>query len=181
TDRLGEFGRAGRRLAQPKGDGGGQVAGVVDPHGADLDLVHPPRVSAQQEDVAGGGLDREVLVHRADGDAVRVEDDPVVTGLGNGTAAGQGGQAGATAGAQAAIHRVVVEVGAATTSPGLDAPAHHLDHVVEVLPRQVGVGRGVAHQLPECLDLPLLDRCHLGHYLLSQHVERGDGGLEQVE
>ena len=44
---LGELGGAGRRLAEPEGDGRRQVPGVVDPDRADLDLGHPPRVRAR--------------------------------------------------------------------------------------------------------------------------------------
>ena len=102
---------ARRRLAQPEGDGGGQVAGVVDAHGAYLDLLHPPRVGAEEEDVPGRGLDGEVLVHRADGDALGVEHDPIVAGLGNGAPTGQCSQAGAAPRPQAAIDRVMVKVG----------------------------------------------------------------------
>ena len=79
-----ELRRPGRRLAEPERDGRRELAGVVHPHGADLDLLHPPRVGAEQEDVADGGLDREVLVHRADRDPVGIEHDPVVAGLGDG-------------------------------------------------------------------------------------------------
>ena len=106
----------------------------MDAHGAHLDLGHPPRVGAEEEDVPRGRLDREVLVHRADRHAVGIEHDPVVAGLGDGTAAGQRGQPGAPAGPQAAVDGVVVQVGTAPAPAGLDAPAGQGDHVVEVLP-----------------------------------------------
>ena len=179
--RLGELGRAGRRLAQPEGHGRRKIAGVVDPHRAHLDLGHPPRVGAEEEDVPRHRLHREVLVHRPDRDALGVEHDPVVAGLGNGATAGQRGQTGAAAGPQAAVDRVVVQMGAPPSPPGLDAPAGQGHDVVEVLAGQVGVGGGPAGHLPQLLDAALLDRGHFGHQLLGQHVERGDRGLEQVE
>ena len=101
-------------------------------HGAHLDLGHPPRVGAEQEDVARRRLDREVLVHRAHGHAVGIEHDAVVAGLGDGAAAGQRGQARAPAGPQAPVDGVVVQVGAAASAPGLDAPAGQRHHLVEV-------------------------------------------------
>ena len=97
--RLGELGGPGRSLAEPERDRRRKVAGVVHAHRADLDLGHPPRMGTEQEDVARGGLDGEVLVHRAHGHAVGVEHDAVVTCLGDGAAAGQSGQSGAATGA----------------------------------------------------------------------------------
>ncbi len=84
-----------RAGASPSQNGmvGGQVPGVVHADRADLHLGHPPRVRPEQEDVARRRLDGEVLVHRADGHAVGVEHDAVVARLGDGAAAGQGGQA----------------------------------------------------------------------------------------
>ena len=108
---IGQLGRAGRGLAQPERDGGGQVAGVGHPDRAGLHLDDPPRVGAEEEDVAGRGLDGEVLVDRADGDPVRIEHHPVVARLGDGASAGQGGQAGPPAGSQPSVDRIVMEVG----------------------------------------------------------------------
>ena len=45
----------------------------------------------------------------------------------------------------------------------------------------VGVGRGVADQVPHRLDSALVGGGDLGHQLLGQDVERGDGRLEHVE
>ncbi len=86
----------------------------------------------------GGGLDGEVLVHRSDGHAVGVEDDPVVAGLGDGSSAGQGGQPGAPPGTEPAVDGVMVEMGAPPAASGRDAPRDHVDHLVE---RLLGPGR----------------------------------------
>ncbi len=139
-----ELGRAGRCLAQPEGDGRRQVGGVVHPHGSRLDLHDPPRVGPEQEDVAGGGLDGEVLVHRADGHAVGVEDHPVVARLGDGATAGEGGEPRPTPGPEPTVDGVVVEMGAASSAAGADAPRHQLHHLVEVVTAELGVGRGPA-------------------------------------
>ncbi len=138
-------------------------------------------MGAEQEDVAGGGLDGEVLVHRADRDAVGVEDHPVVPGLGDGPATGQGGQPRSPPGPEPAVDRVVVEVGPTATPASLDAPGDQVDHLVEGLPGEPGVGAGPSDQVEERADLPLLGRRHLGHQLLGQDVDRGHRGLEQVE
>ena len=52
-----------------------------------FDAPDLPRVRAQQEDVAGHALDREVFVERADDVALGLDDDVVVRGLGNRAAA----------------------------------------------------------------------------------------------
>ncbi len=179
--RLGELGRAGRGLAQPEGDGGRQVAGVVHPHRAHLHLGHPPGVGAQQEDVARRGLDGEVLVHRAHGDALGVEHDAVVARLGDGPAAGQRGQARPAPGSQTAVDRVVVQVRAAPAATRLDAPTDEREHLVEVRAVQLGVGGGAARHVPQRVDVVLAGRGDLGHQLLGQHVERRHRRLEQVE
>ncbi len=153
----------------------------MDPDGAHLDLGHAPRVGAEQEDVPRGRLDREVLVHRADRHAVRVEHDAVVARLRDGAPAGERRQPGAPPGAQATVHGVVVQVRAPAPPARLDPPAGQRHHVVEVLARQLGVGGGLPAHGPHRLDVALLGGGHLGHQLLGQHVQRGDRGLEQVE
>ena len=153
----------------------------MNPHRADLDLGHPPRVGAEEEDVAGGRLDGEVLVHRAHGHPVGVEHHAVVTGLGDGAAAGQRRQPRPAARPQPAVDRVVVQVSPPPPAARLDAPAHQRDHVVEVLAGQLGVRRGPPGHRPERFDLTLVGGGHLGHQLLGQHVEGRHRRFEQVE
>ena len=111
----------------------------MDPDRADLDLGHPPRVRAQEEDVARGRLDGEVLVHRADRHPVGIEHDAVVAGLRDGAAAGQRGQPRAPPGAEPPVDGVVMQVRAAAAPARLDPPARQRHHVVEVLPGQCRV------------------------------------------
>ena len=176
-----QFGGAGRGLPQPEGDGRGEVGGVAHPDGARLHLDHPPRVGPQEEDVAGGRLDGEVLVDRTHGDALGVEDHPVVARLGDGTSTGESGQPGAPPRPEPAVDGVVVEVGAPPAPPGLDAPGGQFHHLVERLAGQVGERRGPAHEGEEVVDPPLPRGGHLGHDLLGQYVERRDRGVEHVE
>ena len=91
-------------------------------------------MGAEEEDVPGGRLDRKVFVHGADGHAVGIEHDPVVAGLGDGTASGQRGQPSSPAGPQATVDGVVVQVRTAPAPAGLDAPAGEGHHLVKVLP-----------------------------------------------
>ncbi len=173
--------RAGRGLAEPEGDGRRQVGGVDHPNGARLHLDHPPRVGAEQEDVAGGGFDGEVLVDRPDRDALRVQDDPVVPGLGDGAATGEGGQSCPPPGPEPSVDGVVVQVGAAPAPAGLDSPRGQVHHLVEVLAGEVGERCGADHQGEEGVDLPLVGGGHLGHHLLGQDVEGRHRRVEHVE
>ncbi len=179
--RLGELGGAGGGLAQPERDRRRQVPRVVDPDRADLDLGHPPRVRAQEEDVPRGRLDREVLVHRADRHPVGIEHHAVVAGLRDGAAAGQRGQPRAPPGAEPPVDGVVMQVRAAAAPARLDPPARQRHHVVEVLPGQCRVRSRVPGHGPHRLDFALVGGGHLRHQLLRQHVERGHGRLEEIE
>ncbi len=171
---------AGRRLAQPEGDGGWGVTGVTHPDDAGLDPPDLPRVGTQEEDVTRHRLDRPVLVDRADEGVVWVRDDAIVAGLGNGAPRGRGGEAGALAGPELAVDGVVVDVGAAAPPSGLDAAAHQLDDLVELGPGEVVVGRSPADEGVQVVGPPL-GRGHLGHHLLGQDVERPSGRVDGIE
>ena len=67
---------------------------------AGLDAQDAIRGVAELEDVARQAFDGEILVERADEDAGGLEDDLVVGVVGNGAAAGDGGEARALARAQ---------------------------------------------------------------------------------
>ena len=129
---------AGRRLAQPERHRRRRAVRVDDPYDAGLDAADAPRRRAEEEDVAGGRLDRPVLVHRADERVVGVGEHAVVGGLGDGAAAGERGQAGAPLAPHLAVDGVAVEVGAARAPSGGDAVGGEGDDLVEVLPRQRG-------------------------------------------
>ena len=65
-DRVGEFGGAGRGLAQPEGKARGCSLRVGHPHNARLHLQDLPGRVPELKDVADVGLDGEVFMHRAD-------------------------------------------------------------------------------------------------------------------
>ena len=70
---------------------------VAYPHDTIGHLHDLPRMGAEEEDVALKGFDREVLVHCADEHVAWLHQDAVVTGFGNRSARGEGGQPGAPA------------------------------------------------------------------------------------
>ena len=81
-----QLGGAGRGFAHPEGNRGWRGAGVAHPDDAHLDLADLPRMRAEQEDVAGHGLDGPVFVDSADERVVGLGDDAIVAGLGDGPA-----------------------------------------------------------------------------------------------
>jgi hypothetical protein len=93
-------------------------------------------MGAKQEDVALEGLDGEVLIHSADEHVARLHQDPVVAGLGNRSARGEGGQAGAPAATEPPVDPVAMEVGHAPAAPGLDSGRDEIDDLVELLAGQ---------------------------------------------
>ena len=120
-DLLGELGRPARRLPDPERDGGVRPFGVGHPDLALGDPADPPRVGAEEEDVAHHRLDGEVLVDRAHRRVVGLGHDAVVAHLGDGTAAGERGQARPAPGAQDAVDAVAVQIGHALAPTGGDA------------------------------------------------------------
>ena len=178
--------RSPRRRAPPSGRAPLRAKGMVGgrspasaPHGSGLDLLHPPGVGAEEEDVARGGLHHEVLVHRADRRSLGIEDDPVVACFGDGAPVRRGGSRPAPC-SQPSVDHVVMEVRPPPAPAGLDQAAE-LDHLVEGFTFEPRVGRGAGHQLVERVDFVLLGRGDLGDDLLGQHVERCDQQLEEVE
>ena len=154
--------RTGSSAARPR---------VLDADPAGLDAADAPRVVAEQEDVAAHALDREVLVDLADVGVGRVLDDVVVGGVGDGAAAGDGGEPGAAAGAHAAVHAVAVQVRRAPAAAGGDALGEHLQHLVELRARGRGTGRRGAPGRTSVLGADLLGGGGRDH-LLRQDVER---------
>ena len=85
--------------------------GVFHSNRSRLDLGDPPRGIAELEDVARHALDGEVLIHRPDECFGRLEDDAVIGEIRNRAAGSEGRDPRSPAAAEAAVHRVVVEVG----------------------------------------------------------------------
>ena len=143
-DLLAQLHRAGRGLAAPERDRRVLVPGVHHPDLAAGDLPDLPVVGAEDEHVARHRLRGPVLVHAADQRLVGLRDDAEVAELGDGPAAGEGGQPGALAAPQLAVDLVVVDVRGPGAPAGLDPVAHEVEHLVERLAGEgpVGVGGG---------------------------------------
>ncbi len=179
-DLLAQLHGAGRRLAAPEGDRRVLVPGVDHSDLAAGDLPDLPVVRAEDEHVTGHRLRGPVFVHAPDQRLVGFGDDAEVAELGDGAAAGEGGEPGALAAAQLTVDAIVVDVGGSGSPAGLDPVADELEHLVEDLPGQRPVGMGSGDERVEVVDLPLRGGC-LGDDLLGEDVERGDRHLDGVE
>jgi hypothetical protein len=105
-----ELDRAPGPFAVPERNRGRRTVRVLDDaHDAGFDAPDLPRRRAEQEDVAGHALDREVFVERADHVTVGLDDDVVVGRLGNRAARGDRRHARAAPRAQPAVDAIVVQ------------------------------------------------------------------------
>ena len=112
ADAVAEDGGALRGFALPEGQGGRGAVGVFDEDAAGgFDALDAPAGVAEEDDVAGAGVDGEVLVECGDLDAFGLEDDVVEVGVGDGAAVGDGDHAGAAAGVEMVLDAVAKEVG----------------------------------------------------------------------
>ena len=180
-DLLGELGRAARCLPDPKRDGRPGTFGVCYPNFAGGDPADAPRVSPEEEDVAGHRFDCKVLVDGADQDVVGLGNDSVIADLGDGPPARQRGQARSPARPQDAVDAVAVEVSHARPTARRDPLRGQLDNGVEVIPGQLPVRGGPAEKLEEPLFPPLAGSRDLGDDLLGQDVQWRTGGQHCVE
>ena len=113
ADAVGEDGGALRGFAEPEGQAGRRAVGVFDEDAAGgFDALDAPAGVAEQDDVAGAGVDGEVLVERGDLYAFGLQDDAEERGVGDGSAVGDGDRARAAARVELAVDAVAEEVGA---------------------------------------------------------------------
>ncbi len=168
------------RLAEPERDRRRRTLRVRHAHRRLLDALDAPRRRAEQEDVACLALHREVLVHRADGDVLRLGDDAVVAHLGDRPAVGDRGEARAAAAADDAVDAVAMDQRRRATGAVAQAVRQHLHDLVEVLARQRRERRGASREREEVVLAPVLAR-RLGDDLLREDVERRDRLLDAVE
>jgi hypothetical protein len=177
----GENGGALRGFALPEGDGGWGSVGVFDEDAAyGFDLLDAPAGVAEQDDVAGGGVDGKVLVERGDLEPFGLQDDGVVVGVGDGSAVGDGDHAGSATGMEVALHAVAEEVGAVASAAGFDALVEDDEELVEVFAGEVAVGIGAAEDVEERVLVPGLGPAG-GHDLLHEDVDGGVGDFEAIE
>ena len=159
------------RFAEPERNRRRRAFGVGHADDARPDLEHAPRAVAQLEDVAGGTLDREILVQRPDERLVRVEDHAVVGDFGNGAARRDGEQPCASTAAHAPVDLVAMDERALPPAPGGETLGRHRQHGVEVAAAEVAIGPRAPRQR-EQLVFAVVAAGHLGDDLLGEHVER---------
>ncbi len=180
-DAVGEDGGALRGLALPEGQAGRGAVGVFDEDAAGgLDALDAPAGVAEEDDVAGAGVDGEVFIQSCNLDVFGLEEDAVEGGVGDGAAVGDGGHAGAAAGVEMAVDAVAEEVGAVAAAAGLDAGVEQGEDLVEAGAGEVAVGVGAAEDLEEGVFLPGLGGA-AGDDLLHEDVDGLVGDLEAVE
>ena len=159
---------ATRALAEPEGQVRRRTLRVGDAHGAGLDLEHAPGRVPELEDVVDVGLDREVLVQRADEQALGLAHHAVVGVVGDRARSEQHRQPRALRRHDAPADRVAVQQRQA-------AAGMQRQQRVEVLARQVAVRKRATQAREELVFLPALVRIagHAGRDdLLRQDVER---------
>ena len=178
----GELEGAGGSFAAPEGNVGRLAVSVFDEDasGAGFDAVDAPTGVAEEHDVAGVGLDGEVLVEGADDGFGGQGDDVVERGLGDGSAGGDGRQARASAGAEAMVDLVAVEVGSEASALGTDAVAEHGEDFVKGFAGEIAVVAGAADEGEEVVFGPFVGGAG-GDDLLGEDVERRVGEGELVE
>ena len=168
-----------RRLAEPERDRRWLAVGVLDEDPAVLDAVDLPRGVAEQEDVAGAGVDREVLVDVADPGPARVLDHRVVGVVGDRATRGDREEPRAAPGLQPTADAIAVQE--LTDPPPLRHPVtQHRHDLVELRPRELRVRRRRSDQLEQLVLAQLLRRAS-GDDLLAQDVDRRDAHGQLVE
>ena len=168
------------RLAQPEGYRGRQAVSVFYTHHARLDAADAPGGSTEEDDVARHTLDSKVFVQGTDEGTVRLRQHAVVGHVRYGAAALDRDHARAALPAQHAVDAVSVQVGRRPSHANDDAFAHHLNDLVEVAALQIGVRRGLAHQVVQIVLAPGLAGA-LGDDLLSENIERRDRRKHAVQ
>jgi hypothetical protein len=159
------------------------AGGVAHPHDAVRHLHDLPRVAAEEEHVALGGFDGEVLVDRADEHVARLHQHPIVARLRDRSARGEGGQPGATAAAEPPVDAVAMQVGHAPPAAGVDAGRDEVDDLLELRARQPPIRPGPGDQAIQLVlgHALLAPRRRLGHDLLGEDVQGPLGWMERIE
>src|SRR5665213_769047 len=178
---LGEDAGALRSFAFPERDARRRAVGVFDQDTASgLDALDAPTRVAQENDVAGGTIDREVLVECGDLHVFGLKHDGKEGRVGDGAAVGDGDHARAAAGVQDALHTVAKKVSAVTSAGALNAFVEELHDLVELRAREVAVRPGAAEDVEEGGFLPRLGAA-AGDDLLHQDVDGLLGDFQLVE
>ncbi len=170
ADRLAQLGGPADAVAAPEGDRAGHAGGGGDDHAVAGDLLDPPGGGAEQEGLARAGLVDHLLVELADAAAVG-QVHAVEAAVGDRAGVGDRELAGAGAAAHLAAGAVPddprAQLGEAL---GRIAAVEHVEHVLELLARELAEGLGRGDEPLDLVDLPLVQRRHRDQ-VLGQHVE----------
>ena len=143
---------------------------VVDHHLLPVDVLDAPRRAAEGDDVAHLPLVDELLLQLAQARAVG-EHQAVVAAVGDGAAGGDGQHARAGQGRHPIGCALPGDLGRQPPGHvGGVAPGEQVEHRVEGLPAEAGVGRRVAEQLQQLLAGPGLHG-HRADDVLGHHVQ----------
>ena len=119
-----------------------------------FDTLDAPAGVAEEDDVAGRGVDGEVLVERGYLQTLRLEDDIVKICFGNGSAIGDCDHAGAAARMEMMLDAVTEEVRAITAAGGFDAFGEEGQEFVEGFAGEVAIGVGAMEGVVEGVLFP---------------------------
>ena len=168
-------------FAFPEGDAGWGAVGVFDEDLAGgVDALDAPAGVAEEDDVAGRGVDGEVLVEGGDLDVLGLKHDGEDGGVGDGSAVRDGDAAGAAAGVEMALDAVAEDVGAVAAAGVLDAVVEEGEDLAVLLAGEVAVRPGAAEDVVEGVFVPGLG-ADGGDDLLHEDVDGLLGDLEEVE
>ena len=172
ADGAAQLERAAGLLAFPERHLGRLAGGGGDEHAVALDLLDPPGRGAQQEDLPLARLVHHLLVELAHAAAAVDQEDAVEAAVGDRPGVRDRDPLRALAGAQhpgrALPHDARAQLGELVRGV---AAGEQVEHVLELLARELAVGVRAPHERVQLIDLQLLDRGH-GDDLLAQHVER---------
>ena len=131
-------------LAEPERDRRRHATRIFHAHDASLDPNDAIGAVAELENVAGHALDGEVFVDRTDRLIFGFQHNLIVGRVGNCSAGGRSGQAGAPAFAQLVIDRVMVQQCAAPASACAETLGQNAHHGGKFLALQGAVRPGAA-------------------------------------
>ena len=181
ADAAGEDGSTLGRFAEPEGKRGRRAVSVFDQDAAGgFDALDAPAGVAEQDHVAGAGVDGEVLVERGDLYAFRLQYDAEQRGVGDGAAVRDSDGARAAARMKLAVDAVAEQVRAIAAARGFDAFAEQRDDLVEQRAREIAVRVGAAENGEERVFIPGF-RGDTGDDLLHQHVNGLRRDFEPVQ
>ena len=183
ADRLAELARAAEAVALPERHRGRDAGSGRDHDAVARDVLDPPGRGAEQERLARPRLVDHLLVELADAAPVG-QVDREQAAVGDRAGVGDGQRAGAAARADRARHAVPDDPRAQLAELlRRVAAVEHVEHVLELLARQLGVRVGARDERVERVhgQAVVAGRGRHGHDLLGEHVERvarHDRGLD---